>query len=154
MAKEIHEQPSVISKAIKHYLGAGGHSVTLPGEGLDFTQFDRITMVACGTAYLACFTAKYWFEQVARIPVEVDIASEFRYREPPISDRTLAIFVSQSGETADTLAALRYCQGKAAKILSIVNVDESSIARESDLALPILAGAEIGVPRPRRLHVS
>jgi glucosamine--fructose-6-phosphate aminotransferase (isomerizing) len=135
----------VINKAIKHYLGADGHSVTLPGEGLDFTQFDRITMVACGTAYLACFTAKYWFEQVARIPVEVDIASEFRYREPPISDRTLAIFVSQSGETADTLAALRYCQGKAAKILSIVNVDESSIARESDLALPILAGAEIGV---------
>ena len=131
--------------AIKHYLGTDGHNVTLPGEGLDFTQFDRITMVACGTAYLACFTAKYWFEQVARIPVEVDIASEFRYREPPISDRTLAIFVSQSGETADTLAALRYCQGKAAKILSIVNVDESSIARESDLALPILAGAEIGV---------
>lgn len=145
MAKEIHEQPSVISKAIKHYLGADGHNVSLPGEGLDFTQFDHITMVACGTAYLACFTAKYWFEQVARIPVEVDIASEFRYREPPISDRTLAIFVSQSGETADTLAALRYCQGKAAKLLSIVNVDESSIARESDLALPILAGAEIGV---------
>ena len=102
-------------------------------------------MVACGTAFYACFTAKYWFEQIARIPVEIDVASEFRYREPPIRKRTLAIFVSQSGETADTLAALRYCQGKADKILSIVNVAESSIARESDYALPIYAGVEVGV---------
>jgi glucosamine--fructose-6-phosphate aminotransferase (isomerizing) len=102
-------------------------------------------MVACGTAYLACLTAKYWVEQLAGIPVEVDVASEFRYREPPVGAGTVALFVSQSGETADTLAALRYCAGKADRIVSIVNVAESSIARESNLALPILAGAEIGV---------
>ena len=102
-------------------------------------------MVACGTASLACFTAKYWFEQIARIPVEVDVASEFRYREPPIPARTAALFVSQSGETADTLAALRYCVDKAEKIISVINVAESSIARESDVALPIHAGVEIGV---------
>jgi len=112
---------------------------------VDFTQVDRLSLVACGTAFYACMTAKYWFEQLAGLPVDVDIASEFRYREPPIPARTIALFVSQSGETADTLAALRYCEGKAARILSVVNVAESSIARESDLALPILAGAEIGV---------
>ncbi len=145
MAKEIAEQPTVLGEAIGHYLSTDRKSVVLPGEGLDFTQFDRITMVACGTAYYACLTAKYWFESVARLPVEVDVASEFRYREPPIPARTLAIFVSQSGETADTLAALRYMTGKAAHVTAVVNVPESSIARESDLALPILAGAEIGV---------
>jgi len=102
-------------------------------------------MVACGTAYLACNVAKYWFESLARIPVELDVASEFRYREPPLSRKSLALFVSQSGETADTLAALRYCSEKVAKVVSVVNVAESSIARESDLALPILAGTEIGV---------
>lgn len=144
MAKEIAEQPGVLQAAIDHYVNAEGQ-VTLPGQGLDFRNFDRITMVACGTAYLACLTAKYWFEQIARIPVEVDVASEFRYREPPIPARTLAMFVSQSGETADTLAALRYCDGKAAKIASVVNVPESSIARESDLYLPIHAGIEVGV---------
>ena len=145
MAKEIAEQPTVLGEAIGHYVSTDGQSVVLPGEGIDFTRFDRITMVACGTAYYACLTAKYWFEQLARVPVEVDVASEFRYREPPVPERTLAIFVSQSGETADTLAALRYMDGKAASIVSVVNVAESSIARESDLALPILAGAEIGV---------
>ncbi|MBA86414.1 glutamine--fructose-6-phosphate transaminase (isomerizing) [Thalassobius sp. S69A] len=145
MAKEIAEQPSVIGEAIRHYLTNDAAHVALPGAGLDFTRIDRLTMVACGTAYYACLTAKYWFEQLAQIPVEVDIASEFRYREPPIPARTVALFVSQSGETADTLAALRYCQGKADQIVSVVNVPESSIARESDLALPILAGAEIGV---------
>ncbi len=145
MAKEIAEQPTVLGEAIEHYITADGTQITLPDGGIDFTVYDRITMVACGTAYLACLTAKYWFEQVARVPVEVDVASEFRYREPPIPARTLAIFVSQSGETADTLAALRYCQGKAEMIVSVVNVPESSIARESDLALPILAGTEIGV---------
>ncbi len=145
MAKEIAEQPTVLGEAIEHYITADGNAITLPEDGIDFTKFDRITMVACGTAYLACLTAKYWFEQVARLPVEVDVASEFRYREPPIPARTLALFVSQSGETADTLAALRYCQGKADMIVSVVNVPESSIARESDLALPILAGTEIGV---------
>lgn len=145
MAKEIAEQPTVLGEAIEHYITADGTGISLSGDGIDFSKFDRVTMVACGTAYLACLTAKYWFEQVARLPVEVDVASEFRYREPPIPARTLCIFVSQSGETADTLAALRYCQGKADMIVSVVNASESSIARESDLALPILAGTEIGV---------
>jgi len=144
MAKEIAEQPSVIGEALSHYVSAD-NTISLPDPGLDFTKFDRITMVACGTAYYACLTAKYWFEQIARLPVEVDFASEFRYREPPIPGRTLAMFVSQSGETADTLAALRYCEGNADKIASVVNVTESSIARESDLALPIHAGVEVGV---------
>ncbi|MEX0304078.1 MAG: glutamine--fructose-6-phosphate transaminase (isomerizing) [Leisingera sp.] len=145
MAKEIAEQPHVIAEAIRHYLPVEEDAVRLPGEGVDFSGVERLTMVACGTAYYACVTAKYWFEQIARLPVEVDIASEFRYREPPIPGNTLALFVSQSGETADTLAALRYCHEKADKILSVVNVSESSIARESDLALPIFAGPEIGV---------
>ncbi|MEP5732433.1 MAG: glutamine--fructose-6-phosphate transaminase (isomerizing) [Sulfitobacter sp.] len=144
MAKEIAEQPGVLASALSHYLSDSG-DIRLPEDGVDFSKLDRITMVACGTAYLACLTAKYWFEQIARLPVEVDVASEFRYREPPIPDRTLALFVSQSGETADTLAALRYCEGKSAGILSVVNVTESSIARESDLVLPIFAGVEVGV---------
>ncbi|WP_170454641.1 glutamine--fructose-6-phosphate transaminase (isomerizing) [Ruegeria arenilitoris] len=145
MAKEIAEQPLVVAEAVRSYLPTGGDRVVLPDADLDFSKLDRLTMVACGTAFYACLTAKYWFEQLARMPVEVDIASEFRYREPPITDRTLALFVSQSGETADTLAALRYCEGKADKIVSVVNVPESSIARESDVALPIHAGVEIGV---------
>ncbi|WP_424986030.1 glutamine--fructose-6-phosphate transaminase (isomerizing) [Microbulbifer sp. S227A] len=145
MAKEIAEQPEVIGDAIRHYLPSGEDRVSLPGDGIDFTRVQRLTMVACGTAYYACLTAKYWFEQIARLPVEVDVASEFRYREPPITEGTLALFVSQSGETADTLAALRYCRDKADQIVSVINVPESSIARESDLALPILAGVEIGV---------
>ncbi|MEM8693703.1 MAG: glutamine--fructose-6-phosphate transaminase (isomerizing) [Pseudomonadota bacterium] len=144
MAKEIAEQPQVLSQTIAAYLTGDGH-IALPDPGIDFTAFDRITMVACGTAYIACLTAKYWFEKLARIPVEVDVASEFRYREPPVPPRTLAIFVSQSGETADTLAALRYMAGKADRIVSLVNVPTSSIARESDLALPIHAGVEVAV---------
>jgi len=145
MAKEIAEQPSVLSDAIQFYLDKNVQEIALPDPGLDFSGVDRLTMVACGTAFYACLTAKYWFEQIAGLPVEVDVASEFRYREPPITKGTVALFVSQSGETADTLAALRYCEGKADKIISVVNVPESSIARESDLALPILAGTEIGV---------
>ncbi len=145
MAKEIAEQPTVLQGALSHYINADGTEVMLPDPGLDFTQIERFTMVACGTAYLACMVAKYWFEQIAQLPVEVDVASEFRYREPPVTPGTVALFVSQSGETADTLAALRYMEGKAAKIVSVVNVAESSIARESDLPLPILAGTEIGV---------
>ncbi len=145
MAKEIAEQPTVLGEAIQHYLSSDAKNIELPAPGLDFASVERLTMVACGTAYYACLTAKYWFEQIAKLPVEVDVASEFRYREPPISSGTLALFVSQSGETADTLAALRYCANKADNIVSVVNVAESSIARESDLALPILAGAEIGV---------
>ena len=143
MAKEIAEQPQVLAGAIAHYLGDEGP--VLPAPGIDFTGVSRITMVACGTAYYAGLVAKYWFEQIARIPCDVEIASEFRYREPPVTKGTLAIFVSQSGETADTLAALRYCAGKADKIAAVVNVPESSIARESDIVLPILAGPEIGV---------
>jgi len=153
MAKEIAEQPNVLARAIAHYLPAaqtagqtaGKTQVQLPGEGLDFSKVDRLTLVACGTAYYACMTAKYWFEQLARLPVEIDVASEYRYREPPVTPGTVALFVSQSGETADTLAALRYCKDKADKIVSVVNVPESSIARESDLVLPILAGVEVGV---------
>ncbi|MFK7879141.1 glutamine--fructose-6-phosphate transaminase (isomerizing) [Roseobacter sp.] len=144
MAKEIAEQPTVISEALGHYI-LNGDQITLPDPGLDFSSLDRLTMVACGTASYACLTAKYWFEQIARMPVDVDVASEFRYREPPVPARTAALFVSQSGETADTLAALRYCQGKAERIVSVVNVPESSIARESDLVLPIHAGVEVGV---------
>ncbi|MEO1307227.1 MAG: glutamine--fructose-6-phosphate transaminase (isomerizing) [Pseudomonadota bacterium] len=143
MAKEIAEQPSVLGDTLANYLRS--NEITLPDPGLDFSNFERITMVACGTAFYACLTAKYWFEQIARLPVEVDVASEFRYREPPISERTLAMFVSQSGETADTLAALRYCTQKADTIASVVNVTESSIARASDITFPIRAGTEIGV---------
>ncbi len=144
MAKEIAEQPTVVSEAIAHYVPAEEDRIVIPEGDLDFSRFDRIVMVACGTAYYACATARYWFERVAGLPVDIDIASEFRYREPVIGPNTLAIFVSQSGETADTLAALRYCEQKA-MTLAVVNVAESSIARESDLALPILAGPEIGV---------
>ncbi|WP_296420166.1 glutamine--fructose-6-phosphate transaminase (isomerizing) [Pseudooctadecabacter sp.] len=143
MAKEIAEQPSVLTNALGYYIKDG--RIELPDPGLDFAKIDRLTMVACGTAFYACLTAKYWFEQIARLPVEIDVASEFRYREPPITKGTAALFVSQSGETADTLAALRYCEGKVDTIVSVVNVPESSIARESDLPLPILAGREIGV---------
>ncbi|MDR9484352.1 MAG: glutamine--fructose-6-phosphate transaminase (isomerizing) [Sediminimonas sp.] len=144
MAKEIAEQPSVLGEATEYYL-RDQTGRQLLREGVDFAGIDRVVMVACGTAALACSVAKYWFEQLAGLPVEVDIASEFRYREPPLSKGTLAIFVSQSGETADTLAAMRYCAGKVARSVAIVNVAESSIARESDIALPILAGPEIGV---------
>ncbi len=144
MAKEIAEQPQVLQGALNHYINADATGMAMP-DGLDFTQVNRLTMVACGTAFYACMVAKYWFEQLAGLPVEVDVASEFRYREPPVTDGTMAIFVSQSGETADTLAALRYMAGKAMQIVSVVNVPESSIARESDIALPILAGVEIGV---------
>jgi len=142
MGKEIAEQPVVLADALRHYLPQTG--LNLPAE-LDFSDIDRITLVACGTAFYACSVAKYWFEEFARIPVEIDVASEFRYREPPLSQRSLAIFVSQSGETADTLAALRYCQGKVAKTVAVVNVPTSSIARECDIALPIMAGVEVGV---------
>jgi glucosamine--fructose-6-phosphate aminotransferase (isomerizing) len=145
MAKEIAEQPVVLQGALSYYINAEATAVTLPDPQIDFAQVERMTMVACGTAFYACLVAKYWFEQIAGIPVEGDVASEFRYREPPVTKGTVALFISQSGETADTLAALRYMQGKADKIMSVVNVPESSIARESDVPLPILAGTEIGV---------
>ena len=142
MAKEIAEQPVVIANALGNYIQNG--ALNLPAA-VDFHGVDRLTLVACGTASFACHVAKYWFEQIAGLPVDVDIASEFRYREPPLSDRSWALFVSQSGETADTLAALRYAKDKVAKIVAVVNVPTSSIAREADLALPIMAGVEVGV---------
>jgi glucosamine--fructose-6-phosphate aminotransferase (isomerizing) len=142
MAKEIAEQPAVLGDALAHYLAGG--ALNLP-EGLDFAGLDRLTLVACGTAHYACAIAKYWFEQLAGLPCEIDVASEFRYREPPLPARSWALFVSQSGETADTLAALRYCKDRVQKTLAVVNVPSSSIAREADLALPILAGIEVGV---------
>jgi glucosamine--fructose-6-phosphate aminotransferase (isomerizing) len=141
MAKEIAEQPTVIGEALGHYLTAEGLALD---DAPDFATIDRISIVACGTAYLAGFVAKYWFEQLARLPVDIDVASEFRYREPPVMPGTLALFLSQSGETADTLAALRYCKDRA-QLLSLTNVATSSIARETDVNLPILAGTEIGV---------
>jgi glucosamine--fructose-6-phosphate aminotransferase (isomerizing) len=143
MAKEIAEQPVVIADALKHYSSPDGH-LQLP-QALDFRDIDRVTLVACGTASYACHVAKYWFEQVANLPADIDIASEFRYRDPVLSPASMAIFVSQSGETADTLAALRHVRDKVAKVVSVINVPTSSIARESDLALPILAGVEVGV---------
>lgn len=142
MAKEIAEQPVVLADALTHYLPEG--TINLP-ETLDFSGLDRLTLVACGTAFYACTVAKYWFESLAGLPCEIDVASEFRYREPPLPAKSYAIFVSQSGETADTLAALRYCKDRVEKIVAVVNVATSSIARESDVALPILAGVEVGV---------
>ena len=144
MAKEIAEQPSAIADTLSDYLRPGTPGVTVP-EGLNFAGVSRITLVACGTAYYACMTAKYWFEQLARLPVEVDIASEFRYREPPMPDGSLAIFVSQSGETADTLAALRHVTAQGVPTAAVVNVAESSLARESGVVVPTHAGVEIGV---------
>ena len=145
MAKEIAEQPVVLADALSQ-AGVGGVSpaLRLP-EAVDFTGVDRITLVACGTAHFACAVAKYWFESLAGLPVDVDIASEFRYRAPPLSPTSWAIFVSQSGETADTLAALRHVQGKVARVVAVVNVTTRSIAREADLILPIRAGVEVGV---------
>lgn len=143
MAKEIAEQPMVMADALAHYTTAQG-VLDLP-DGLSFSGIERVVLVGCGTASYACHVAKYWFEQFAGLPAEIDIASEFRYRDPVISPGTMAILVSQSGETADTLAALRHVKGNVAKLISVVNVPTSSIARESDLALMIHAGVEVGV---------
>ena len=145
MAKEIAEQPSVLKNTLQNYIIADGTNIELPANDIDLASIERLTLVACGTAFYAALTAKYWFEKIARVPVEVDVASEFRYREPPVAPGTSALFVSQSGETADTLAALRYMTSQNATIISVVNVPESSIARESDLVLPLHAGVEIGV---------
>ncbi|MDP2063276.1 MAG: glutamine--fructose-6-phosphate transaminase (isomerizing) [Phaeovulum sp.] len=142
MAKEIAEQPAVLGDALAHYLQGG--KLNLP-EGLDFSGTERLTLVACGTAFYACSVAKYWFEALAGLSCEIDVASEFRYREPPLPKGGMALFVSQSGETADTLAALRYCKAQEQRIVAVVNVASSSIAREADLALPIMAGIEVGV---------
>ena len=142
MAKEIAEQPVVIGDVLTHYVKDG--RIVLP-EGLDFRDVDRISLVGCGTAHLAGHVAKYWFEQLAGLPCDIDVASEFRYREPPLSPRSWFIAVSQSGETADTLAALHYAKDHVARTVGLVNVGTSAIARDSDIALPTRAGIEVSV---------
>ena len=149
MQKEIYEQPDFVGRTVSAYIDAYDLKAVLPTregkKALDFTQFDRIQIVACGTAYYAGFVAKYWFEQLAGVVTDVDVASEFRYREPVLGPRTLAIMVTQSGETADTKAAMEYCKSKGVMTAAVVNVPTSSIARECDAILPTLAGVEIGV---------
>jgi glucosamine--fructose-6-phosphate aminotransferase (isomerizing) len=146
MAKEIHEQPEVVGHTLAHYIDMAAERVVLPGKlPFDFNTLDRISISACGTAYYAGLVARYWFERFARLPVDIDVASEFRYREAPMRPGGLAICVSQSGETADTLASLRYAKQNGQHVLSVVNVPTSTIARESDVVMPTLAGPEIGV---------
>jgi glucosamine--fructose-6-phosphate aminotransferase (isomerizing) len=146
MAKEIHEQPEVVGHTLARYIDLATDRAALPVTlPFDFRNIQRISIVACGTASYAGFVAKYWFERLARLPVELDVASEFRYREAPLRKGDLAIFISQSGETADTLAALRYAKAQGVHTLSVVNVPSSTIARESETVLPTLAGPEIGV---------
>jgi glucosamine--fructose-6-phosphate aminotransferase (isomerizing) len=145
MMKEIAEQPAVIGDTLHSFINPLARRVELPDLPVDWAKVPRLTLLACGTSYYACMVAKYWFEQVARLPVEIDIASEFRYRAAPMPRDGVTLVVSQSGETVDTLAALRYAKKEGQKILSIVNVPESAIARESHAVLPTLAGPEIGV---------
>jgi glutamine---fructose-6-phosphate transaminase (isomerizing) len=146
MAKEIHEQPEVVGHTLARYVDMASERVMLPVKlPFDFKDIQRISIVACGTASYAGYVAKYWFERLGRVPVEIDVASEFRYREAPLRKGDLAIFISQSGETADTLAALRYAKASGVHTLSVVNVATSTIARESETMLQTLAGPEIGV---------
>ena len=145
MLKEIHEQPAVIGDTLQSYLDPATRSVSLPALPFDWNKVSRVTITGCGTACYAGMIAKYWFEKLARLAVEVDVASEMRYREPPLPDGGVCIAVSQSGETVDTLEALRYAQSQNQTLLSVVNVPESAIARLSDVVLPTLAGPEIGV---------
>ena len=146
MAKEIHEQPEVVGHTLARYVDMATERVALPAElKFNFADVQRISITACGTASYAGFVAKYWFERFARLPVELDVASEFRYREAPLRKGDLAIFISQSGETADTLAALRYAKAQGLHTIAVVNVTTSTIARESETVLPTLAGPEIGV---------
>ena len=145
MLKEIYEQPIVVAQTLRSYLRRLDETVALPTEDFDLASVKRITIVACGTSYYAGMVAKYWFEQFARVPVDVDVASEFRYRAPVLEPGGLALFISQSGETADTLAALRHARGEGQKIAVVVNVPTSTMAREADLLLSTHAGPEIGV---------
>ncbi|NVE94585.1 glutamine--fructose-6-phosphate transaminase (isomerizing) [Altererythrobacter lutimaris] len=145
MQKEIFEQPTVVAQTLGSYLRQSDNSVALPQFDFDISSVKRVTIVACGTSYYAGMVAKYWFEQFARVPVDIDVASEFRYREPVLEEGGLALFISQSGETADTLAALRHCKENGQTIGVIVNVPTSTMAREADLLLPTHAGPEIGV---------
>jgi len=146
MAKEIHEQPEVVGHTLARYIDMATERVALPLKlPFDFKDIQRVSITACGTASYAGYIAKYWFERLSRLPVELDVASEFRYREAPVRKGDLAIFISQSGETADTLAALRYAKSQGMHTLSVVNVPTSTIARESETVMPTLAGPEIGV---------
>ncbi|KWV90518.1 glutamine--fructose-6-phosphate transaminase (isomerizing) [Erythrobacter sp. YT30] len=145
MQKEIFEQPTVVAQTLASYVRRDDNSVALPQFDFDLSAIRRLTIVACGTSYYAGMVAKYWFEQFARVPVDIDVASEFRYREPVLEEGGLALFISQSGETADTLAALRHCKENGQVIGVVVNVPTSSMAREADLLLPTHAGPEIGV---------
>jgi glucosamine--fructose-6-phosphate aminotransferase (isomerizing) len=145
MQKEIFEQPTVVAQTLRSYLRQVDQSVALPQFDFDLSGISRVTIVACGTSYYAGLVAKYWFEQFARLPVDIDVASEFRYRDPVLEPGGLALFISQSGETADTLAALRHCKAAGQTIAVVVNVPTSSMAREADLLLPTHAGPEIGV---------
>lgn len=146
MAKEIHEQPEVVGHTLAHYIDMVSETIDLPVDlPFDWSKIKRLSISACGTAFYAGLVAKYWFERFAKLPVEIDIASEFRYRGAPLEAGDLAIFISQSGETADTLATLRYAREMKQHILSVVNVTSSTIARESDVIMPTLAGPEIGV---------
>ncbi len=145
MLKEIYEQPQVIGDTLQTLIHPGQRRIVMPTGSVDLAKADRLTLIACGTSYYACMTAKYWFESLARIPVDVDIASEYRYRDPVSPENGVAIFISQSGETIDTLAALNQAKAGGQKILSIVNAPESAIARASDAVLQTLAGPEIGV---------
>ena len=145
MAKEIHEQPSVIGETLNAFLDPVDRAIRLPELPFELGAVPRITLLACGTSYYAALVAKYWFERIARVPVEVDIASEFRYRAAPMAKGGLTLVISQSGETADTLAALRFARSRGQHTAAIVNVPESSIARESDVVLGLHAGPEVGV---------
>jgi len=145
MQKEIFEQPTVVAQTLRSYLRRIDQTVALPQIDFDLTSISRVTIVACGTSFYAGMVAKYWFEQFARLPVDIDVASEFRYRDPVLEPGGLALFISQSGETADTLAALRHCKAAGQTIAVVVNVPTSSMAREADLLLPTHAGPEIGV---------
>ena len=145
MAKEIHEQPEVIGHTRANYIDFAEGCVQLPDLGVDLAAVTQVSISACGTAYYAGLVGKYWLERYARIPVAIDVASEFRYREPPLPNGGLALFISQSGETADTLATLRYCRTQGQRNVAIVNVRTSTMARESDVVLPTLAGPEICV---------
>jgi glucosamine--fructose-6-phosphate aminotransferase (isomerizing) len=145
MQKEIFEQPTVVAQTLRSYIRQINQSVALPQIDFDLAGINRVTIVACGTSYYAGMVAKYWFETFARLPVDIDVASEFRYRDPVLEDGGLCLFISQSGETADTLAALRHCKAAGQTIAVVVNVPTSSMAREADLLLPTHAGPEIGV---------
>jgi glucosamine--fructose-6-phosphate aminotransferase (isomerizing) len=145
MAKEIHEQPEVVGHTLAHYLDFSSTSVRDLPLPFDWRDLKRVVITACGTAFYAGLTAKYWFERYARLPVDIDVASEFRYREMPLEEGGLALFVSQSGETADTLASLRYCKANRQHIGAVVNVPTSTIARDSHVVFQTLAGPEIGV---------